>query len=276
MANIGLGSQITTRSSSGGGGSSNSTLAVNQTTHGFSVGNAIYYTGTVWAKAQANSLSTLGVGVVTVVTDANNFTVMFEGYTSLLSGLTAGNYYFVSDITPGLLTATEPTAPTSYSNPLYFAITATTGVVLPFRPSAIVGTSTGGALGATVSTTNDSFTAGQQRTYDLSMAKSFLSWLVTEATAKKFRLQLYSTSAARTADLTRPYTVPLQIGTQHGCLLDLYIEQSLAVTPFKLSPPIVGSNADVSQATTIYATVTSNELATQNIQVTISYVPLES
>lgn len=138
MSNIGLGSQITTRSSSGGGGSSNSTLAVNQTTHGFSVGQAIYYTGSLWALAKSDSQSTLGIGIVVAVPDANDFTVMFEGYTSALSGLTAGNYYFVSDATAGLLTSTEPTAPNSYSNPIYFAITATTGVVLPFRPSAIV------------------------------------------------------------------------------------------------------------------------------------------
>lgn len=134
----------------------------------------------------------------------------------------------------------------------------------------------GGAAGSTVSTTNDSYTAGQRRTYDLTMAKSFISWKVTEATTKKFRLQLYETSAARTADASRPYTVPLQIGTQHGCLLDLYIEQSSATTPFMLSPPIVGSNNDSSQATTIYAAVTSVETTTQNIQVTISYVSVES
>jgi hypothetical protein len=142
---------------------------------------------------------------------------------------------------------------------------------------AYVDAHTGGSpTGTTVSTTNDSYTTGQRRTYDLTMSKSFVSWLVTEATGKKFRLQLYETSAARTADATRPFTVPLQLGTQHGCLLDLYIEQSLAVTPFKLTPPIVGSNNDGTQAATIYAAVTSVELATQNIQVTISFVSLES
>lgn len=133
----------------------------------------------------------------------------------------------------------------------------------------------GASAGTTVNTTNDSFTSGQRRTYDLVMAKSFLSWRVTEATGKKFRLQLYETSAARAADASRPYAVPLQLGTSHGCLLDLYIEQNLAVTPFQLSPPVVGSNNDGPQTATIYAAVTSFETTTQNIQATISYVPLE-
>ena len=54
------------------------------------------------------------------------------------SGLTPGQYYFVSDVTPGLLTSTEPTSTSSFSNPLLLAITATTGNVLSYRPSQIL------------------------------------------------------------------------------------------------------------------------------------------
>jgi hypothetical protein len=152
MSNLGIAqSSITGRGGSSGGGSSNNSLAVNQTSHGFSVGNAIYFNGTSWAKAEANSSTTLGTGVVTVVADVNNFTVFFEGYVTGLSGFTPGNYYFVSDTTPGLLTSVEPSANTSFSNPLFFAITTSTGVVLPFRPSQIIG-STGNTLGVTLFT----------------------------------------------------------------------------------------------------------------------------
>lgn len=151
MANIGIaGSQITGRSGSGGSGSSNSSLAVNQTGHGFSVGNAIYFNGTSWAKAEANSPSTLGTGIVTIVSGANDFTVFFDGFVSGLSGFTAGQYYFVSDATPGLLTSTEPSANTSYSNPLFFALSASSGIVLPFRPSAIFGNGSAVLAGTTV------------------------------------------------------------------------------------------------------------------------------
>ena len=110
------------------------TLAVHQVAHGFSTGQAVYYTGSAWALAEANAVGTLGLGVI-VVSDVDNFTVYFSGNISGLSGLTAGQYYFVSDATPGLLTSTEPSSTASYSNPLLFALSTTTGIVLPFRPS---------------------------------------------------------------------------------------------------------------------------------------------
>jgi len=113
-----------------------SALAVTQANHGFSTGNAIYYTGSAWAKAKADAAGTLGLGIA-IVTDANNFTVYTSGQITGLSGLTAGQYYFVSDATAGSLTTTEPTATTSYSNPLLFALSTTEGFVLSFRPSQV-------------------------------------------------------------------------------------------------------------------------------------------
>lgn len=323
-------------------------LPVAQASHGFTVGNAIYWTGSAWAKAQSNAISTLGVAMVSAVADSGHFTAMFSGYitgipTSELSpsaSLTAGQYYFVSDVVAGDITATEPTSTTSYSNPIFFALTTNSGLVLQFRPDVVstslviphsmakitnnwldsydsstglftqsqpsfeslsdvvitsvvpaqipqwdgshwVNVSLGAATapaGTTVVTTNDSYTAGQRRTYDLTMAKIFTAWRVTEATGKKFRLQLYETSTDRSNDSSRGFTIPLKLGQPHGCFLDLYIPQTAVwVTPFKLSPPVLGSNNDgPPQLTTIYAAVTSVETGTQNISVTISFVPMES
>lgn len=112
------------------------TSDIHQVGHGFSTGQAVYFTGSTWALAEANAVGTLGIGVI-VVLGANDFVVYYSGPISGLSGLTAGQYYFVSDATPGLLTATEPTARTSFSNPLLFALTTTSGIVLPFRPAQI-------------------------------------------------------------------------------------------------------------------------------------------
>ena len=113
------------------------TLPVAQAAHGFSSGNAVYFNGTSWVLAQANSALTLGVGVVSYV-DANNFLLYFSGVLSGLSGLAPGDYYFVSDATPGLLTSTAPTAATSFTNPLLFALTATQGLVLPYRAAQVL------------------------------------------------------------------------------------------------------------------------------------------
>jgi hypothetical protein len=59
-------------------------------------------------------------------------------------------------------------------------------------------------------------------------------------------------------------------------MLDLYVNQVGAVTPFALTPPILGSNDDSPQATTIYASVTNISASTQTLAVTISYAQLET
>ena len=109
-------------------------ILVSQTAHGFTTGNAIYYTGSAWAKAKANSSLTLALGIAVVI-DANTFYLYQSGYISGLTGLTPGSYYYVSDSSAGALTTTAPTASTSYSSPILFALSATTGMVLPYRPS---------------------------------------------------------------------------------------------------------------------------------------------
>ena len=105
--------------------------AANQTAHGFVAGNAIYYNGTIWAKAKSDDPNTLGIAIVSSAPDANQFTYIQLGPISGLSGLTAGQYYFVSSTVAGALTATEPPV---YSNPLLIALTPTSGLVIPFRP----------------------------------------------------------------------------------------------------------------------------------------------
>lgn len=107
-------------------------MTVTQTAHGFSAGNAIYYNGTAYAKAKADNAATLSFMIVDAVPDANTFSFTMLGRITGLSGLTAGQYYYVSAATAGALTATEPAG---YSNPILFADSTTTGFVLPFRPS---------------------------------------------------------------------------------------------------------------------------------------------
>lgn len=149
--------------SSGGGGSTS--YAVSQAAHGFTTGQAVYYNGTTWLLAKADNASTLGVGVVQVV-DANNFNVVTAGPLTGLTGLTAGQYYFVSDVTAGTLSLVEPTSSSSFSNPVLFAVSATVGIVLIERPTAIFAMSNIGGLQmpdlspSAPSVYNDEFNAG--------------------------------------------------------------------------------------------------------------------
>lgn len=122
--------------SGGGSGSGESvSWSVTQSSHGFSVGDVLYYSSGSYAKAQADAAATLGLFIVSAVANTNTFTATLSGKISGLSSLTAGQYYFLSASTAGLLTTTEPT--TGYSNPIFFALSTTEGVVLPFRPAQI-------------------------------------------------------------------------------------------------------------------------------------------
>lgn len=112
-------------------------IPVHEVAHGFTTGKPVYFDGSFWQLAKADSDLTLGVGIVWVI-DADNFYVHLTGLVTGMSGLTAGQYYFVSDVVAGQLTDTEPPNPASFSNPILQAITTSSGIVLPFRPSQVL------------------------------------------------------------------------------------------------------------------------------------------
>jgi hypothetical protein len=81
---------------------------INQVAHGFSVGDAIRNNGTIFIKALADSVANAGViGIVSVVTDVDNFTYQFGGILTV-GTWTLGVDYFLSPATSGLI-ITEPT-----------------------------------------------------------------------------------------------------------------------------------------------------------------------
>jgi len=91
-----------------------------------------------WALAKSDSEFTLGVAVVERI-NADNFNVIFNGliYNLPLELSRVGEYYFVSDTVAGTLTPTEPTNPSSFSNPLLFLTFPRTGIVLNLRPETL-------------------------------------------------------------------------------------------------------------------------------------------
>jgi len=110
-------------------------LEVPQMAHGFSPGEAIYFDGALWQRAQANNPATLATHLVYQVIDANTFLAIQSGYIDGLVGLVPGDYYFVSSTTPGSLVATDPSVSNStfFSNPMLLAVSPSTGWVLPWR-----------------------------------------------------------------------------------------------------------------------------------------------
>ena len=109
-----------------------SAVKVNQVAHGFAVQDPVYYDGINWLHAKADDEATLGVGIVSLVIDANNFRVTTDGEVTELSGLIPGEWYYVSDSTAGILTTIESSI---FSNPILYAISETRGIVLSLRAS---------------------------------------------------------------------------------------------------------------------------------------------
>jgi hypothetical protein len=106
---------------------------ITQAAHGFAAKDVIGFFSGAWAKAQADSAANAeALGVVESV-DGNDFTIVFTGYISGLSGLTANSVYFLDDDTAGLLTTTEPTDTDDVSKPMMVAISTTEGIVLCMR-----------------------------------------------------------------------------------------------------------------------------------------------
>lgn len=110
------------------------TIDVNQTGHGYVVGDWLRHNGTSYVKAQADSASnSRAIGVVIEVVDVDNFILQAGGYVETLSGLTAGTQYYLSPSSAGAMTATEPTAEDQISKPIFIADSTTSGWVLNQR-----------------------------------------------------------------------------------------------------------------------------------------------
>lgn len=113
------------------------TLSVNQAAHGFSALDVIFNASGTWTKARADNVATLGIAIVSSVTDANNFTLTTLGHvTSTAHGLTVGQYYYLSATVDGVLDINPPAASIgNYSNPVVYVLDVNTLLMLPWRPS---------------------------------------------------------------------------------------------------------------------------------------------
>jgi hypothetical protein len=121
-------------------GSGGTTDRVTQTGHGFDEGDVLYLNGSTYTKAIATSAAAAEVvGVVSKVVDINTFELTLSGEVTGLTGLTAGEVYFLSAATAGLLTTTEPTVIGQVSVPVGVASSATTLYVAPKRGSIVGG-----------------------------------------------------------------------------------------------------------------------------------------
>lgn len=119
----------------GGGSASDVSVDITQTAHGFSVGDVVRSSGTdgEFTLAQADTSATAEVtGIVSSVPNANEFTIITEGFvtlTSLPGGATSGDILFLSDSVAGALTLTEPTTVGYVTKPLAEVIDVSQNII---------------------------------------------------------------------------------------------------------------------------------------------------
>lgn len=139
---------------SNAGGQHNVTNTITQANHGFLVGQMLYYSvaNNEFGLAVANdALKTCVIGMCVETPDANTFTIITNGYIDQMSFPTTGILY-LSDTTPGTLTATEPTTSGHYSVALLDATSLTDGYFFNCRPR-LISNSSGTPVQATSNTT---------------------------------------------------------------------------------------------------------------------------
>lgn len=110
---------------------------ITQVAHGFAVKDVVRVdnAGTSYIKAIATSIqNATTAGIVIKVIDANNFVIQQSGETSLITGMTPGQRYWLSATVAGALTATEPTTAGQVSKLMYVARLAAQGQIQEQRP----------------------------------------------------------------------------------------------------------------------------------------------
>lgn len=117
---------------SAGGSGTSIKETITQAGHGFAAKDVIRFSGGGYIKAQADTaINAEAVGIVESVS-GDDFTVVYGGRISGLSGLTANTLYFLDASVAGALTSTEPTG-TNVSKPILLATSTTSGIVLEMR-----------------------------------------------------------------------------------------------------------------------------------------------
>jgi hypothetical protein len=110
-----------------------------QVAHGFSIGEILRLNGAVFVLAQADMAANADVvGIVSAVTDADNFVLLFGGFVeNLIPVLAAGTVYFLDAAVAGAMTAVPPAVIGQVRKPLLIAYSTSTGFWLNYNGQII-------------------------------------------------------------------------------------------------------------------------------------------
>ena len=111
-------------------------VPVTAVAHGIAVDKPIYKTASGWALSDNTDPDTAEYyGTVTTVVDVDNLLVTIAGEVTGLTGLTAGELYWMD--AAGAITATKPTTVGHVAKPIYRATSTTSAQILHYRGEVI-------------------------------------------------------------------------------------------------------------------------------------------
>jgi len=120
-----------------GPGTGENEIIVVQPAHGFSVEQAVRADpgtpGFFVLALSDTEVNAQAVGVITEIIDVDTFRLQSHGYTSAFGGGAGVELWYLSDITPGLISNVIPTASTSFTKPMFVVSTAGAGFILEDR-----------------------------------------------------------------------------------------------------------------------------------------------
>ena len=128
----------------------------------------------------------------------------------------------------------------------------------------------GGAKRVTIPLTTASIANNASATGTVPLGRSFI--IIEVKASAACRIRLYSTAAARTADASRPSLTSPILYTEHGVIIDLVLDSSLAPFPVTwiCSPEAPGSDAEDSPVGDISYSVTNLSGSTQSFTITFT------
>jgi hypothetical protein len=113
---------------------------ITQVGHTFVPRNALYFDGSVWAKAKADTVANAELLGIVESVKGDTFTIVFAGRITNMPSMTPGAVYYLSWTTAGALTTLVPPE-TMVNKPVLVARTSSIGYVVNWR--GIVGTGGG-------------------------------------------------------------------------------------------------------------------------------------
>ena len=126
------------------------TKLICQTSHGFNINTVIGWSGGTYNKAIADgTYDGEVIGIVSKCHNTDCFDLTQAGYVTGLTGLSTSITYFLSDVTRGLLTSTEPICNGHISKSVIIANSSSSGWVLPYA-GYVISSGVGGPLVKTV------------------------------------------------------------------------------------------------------------------------------